>query len=153
MGLLIKTTLEVALTVFLFPMSTAEIKKRAWQLFLLPVVQLETTRSGGTWFPFNLSPANRNHLFKQLWYLFENKRSAPVLARQSNTFSWLRDKFRNVCSTMARLSVFSFIFATCEETTRGLLEKSENANQKKWKIKNRLLWKVSILHLGKMEIR
>lgn len=47
----------------------------------------------------------------------------------------------------------SFIFATCEETTRGLLEKSENANQKKWKIKNRLLWKVSILHLGKMEIR
>lgn len=48
---------------------------------------------------------------------------------------------------------FSFIFATCEETTHGLLEKSENANQKKWKIKNRLLWKVSILHLGKMEIR
>lgn len=45
---------EVVLTVFLFPMSLAEIKTRDWQFFLLLVVQLETTRSRGTWFRFTV---------------------------------------------------------------------------------------------------
>jgi hypothetical protein len=54
---------------------------------------------------------------------------------------------------MACGSVFSFIFATCEGKTDRLLEKSENANQKSGKLENCLLWKVPILHLGKMEIK
>lgn len=41
-------------TVFLFPMRLAEIKTGDWQLFLLLVVQLETTRPRGTWFRFSV---------------------------------------------------------------------------------------------------
>jgi hypothetical protein len=53
-GLLIKTTQEVAWTVFLFSTSMVEIKTRDWQLFSLLVVRLETTRARGTWFWFNV---------------------------------------------------------------------------------------------------
>lgn len=67
-----------------------------------------------------LSPANTDHLFKQLRYLPENKRSASsIFPRQSNKFSWLHDRFRKFCPTMACGSggfffFFWFIFAICE---------------------------------------
>lgn len=73
-----------------------------------------------------LSPANTNHLFKQLRYLLENKRSASILPRQSDMFSWLQDKFREFCPTMACGLVFSFIFATCEGAANRLLRKKKN---------------------------
>jgi hypothetical protein len=156
---LIKTTLEGALTVFLFPTSMAEIKTRAWQLFLLPVVQLETTRSGGTWFPFNISLQLTGTIcssnFGICLRIRDLPQSSPDSQIRSLGFRTNSEMSAQQCQASLSLSLFffSFIFATCEETTHGLLEKSENANQKKWKIKNRLLWKVSILHLGKMEIR
>lgn len=80
-----------------------------------------------------LSPANTNHLFKQLWYLFENKRSASIFPRQSNKFSWLQDKFRKFCPTMACGSVFFFFVYFC------------NMGRNDWY----LLWKVPVLHLAK----
>lgn len=51
--------------------------------------------------------------------------------------------------------VFSFIFATREGTADRFLKKKKikNANQRSGKLENRLLWKVPILHLGKMEIK
>lgn len=50
--------------------------------------------------------------------------------------------------------VFSFIFATWEGAANRLLEKKiKNANQRGSKLETCLLWKVPILHLGKMEIR
>lgn len=85
-----------------------------------------------------LSPANTNHLFKQLWYLFENKRSASILPRQSNKFSWLQDRFRKFCPTTACGSVFSFIFAICEGTTDTLLgkkKKIKKCQSKNWPIR------------------
>lgn len=98
---------------FLFPVNVAEIKPWDRQLFSLLVVQLETTRSRGTWFRFNVFlQLTRTICSSNFGYLFENKRPASVLPRQSNKFSWLQDRFRKFCPTMACGSVFSFIFAT-----------------------------------------
>lgn len=57
---------------------------------------------------------------------------------------------------MACGSVLSFIFATCEGMAPLIFfleKKMKNANQRSGKLENRLLWKVPILHLGKMEIK
>lgn len=94
-----------------------------------------------------LSPANTNHLFKQLRYLFENKRAASVLPRQSNKFSWLQDKFRKFCPTMACGLVFSFIFATREGTADRFLKKKKNqkCQSKEWQIRESFIMESSYI--------
>ena len=88
-----------------------------------------------------LSPANTNHLFKQLRYLPENKRSAAsIFPRHSNKFSWLQDRFRKFCPTMAcgsvfRVCFFFFFFGLFLQFVKGktdrFLEKKGKKNKKR----------------------
>ena len=79
-----------------------------------------------------LSPANTDHLFKQLRYLPENKRSASsIFPRQSNKFSWLQDRFRKFCPTMACGS--GFFFGLFLQFVKGTMDRflgKKNKNKK-----------------------
>lgn len=156
-GLLIKTSLEVALTIFLFPTSMAEVKARAWQ-FLWPVVQLETTRSRGTWFPFDIFLQLTGTICSSNFGICLRTSDRPQSSPDSRIHSLGFKTNSEMSARQWQASHFFFFRLFLQHVKKRPMDSLRNLKmpiikKKRWKIKNRLLWKVSILHLGKMEIR
>lgn len=129
----------------------AELKSRVWdwQLFLLLVVQLETTRSRSTWFTFSVFLQLTQTICSSNFGICLRMRDRPRYSpRQSSQFSWLRDKFRKILPNNGMR--FSFVVYFCNLWRNGpsiffLGKKNEECQSKKWQIREPFIMESSYI--------
>lgn len=135
-GLHIKTTPSVTLS-FPLPMSMAEIKPWDRQLFSLLVVQLETTRSRGTWFRFSVFLQLTQTICSSNFGISLRIRDLPQCSPDSQINSLgFKTNSENSAQQWHAVQFFRLFLQLVKEWANRLLEKKIlKCQSKKWQIK------------------
>ena len=159
---------RVVLTVPLLPVSSAEIKSRDWQLFALPVVQHKTTTSRAAWFTFTVFLRLTRTICSSSFGICRRIRDLPRRYSpdtQINSLGFKTDSENSaqqwhVAQFLGCVFFFFFLVYFCNlwrerqiDSLKKKGKKIKNASQRSGQLEGRLLWKVPMLHLGKMEIK